>query len=109
MDRELLKDEIIKRLAPLKPDKIILFGSYANGNSTNESDVDLFLFKDLPTQEIRDFRFKAKKALRDFQFKYKIGLDIFVDSKDRVEYRIKNIKDQFYQEIVQNGAVIYEQ
>jgi len=109
MDKEFLKDEIVKRLAPLKPEKIILFGSYANGNSTNESDVDLFLFKDLPVQEIRDFRFKAKKALRDFQFEYKIGLDIFVDSKDRVEYRIKNVKDQFYQEIVQNGAVIYEQ
>jgi len=36
--------QAIKRLvAELKPEKIILFGSYAYGNPTPDSDVDLFV------------------------------------------------------------------
>ena len=107
IDVEILKKEIVERLAPLEPDKIILFGSYAYGKPSEESDIDLFLLKDISVEEMRNFRFVAKKALRDFQFKYKIGVDLFVGSKERVEYRIKEVKDQFYQEIVQNGAVLY--
>ena len=46
VDIENLKPEIIDRLKPLKPDKIILFGSYAYGNPTVDSDIDFFLLKD---------------------------------------------------------------
>ena len=31
VDIEKLKDEIVERLKPLDPDKVILFGSYAYG------------------------------------------------------------------------------
>jgi len=45
VDIEVLKHEIVERLKPLKPDKIILFGSYAYGTPNDESDIDLFLVK----------------------------------------------------------------
>ena len=34
VDIEKLKDEIVERLKPLDPDKVILFGSYAYGTPT---------------------------------------------------------------------------
>ena len=40
---ESIKNEIIENLRPLKPEKVILFGSYAYGSPTNESDVDLYI------------------------------------------------------------------
>lgn len=46
--------EIINKIASgYKPDKIILFGSYANGNANEDSDLDLFVIKDsdLPRPE----------------------------------------------------------
>jgi predicted nucleotidyltransferase len=46
VDIEALKQEIIERLMPLDPDKIILFGSYAYGTPNEDSDIDLFLVKD---------------------------------------------------------------
>ena len=46
IDIEKIKFEIIERLKPLNPNKIILFGSYAYGTPTKESDIDLFLLKD---------------------------------------------------------------
>ncbi len=39
---EKIKTEIIKRLKPLKPNQIILFGSYAYGTPNEDSDIDLF-------------------------------------------------------------------
>ncbi len=40
---EMLKHEIVERLKPLEPEKIILFGSYAYGTPTQESDIDLYV------------------------------------------------------------------
>ncbi len=46
IDIDTLGQEIVERLKPLNPDKIILFGSYAYGKPNKESDIDLFLVKD---------------------------------------------------------------
>lgn len=43
MDFESLKKEIITRLKPLNPEKIILFGSFAWGNPGKDSDIDLYV------------------------------------------------------------------
>lgn len=36
---------LVKRLKPLEPEKIILFGSFARGNANPNSDVDLLIIK----------------------------------------------------------------
>ena len=36
---------LIKKLKPLNPEKIILFGSYARGQTGPESDIDLLIIK----------------------------------------------------------------
>jgi len=46
IDIDVLKDEIIQRLKPLNPHKIIVFGSMANGSIRADSDIDLFLVMD---------------------------------------------------------------
>jgi len=38
-----LKREILERLQPLDPERVILFGSYAYGNPTEDSDIDLYV------------------------------------------------------------------
>ena len=37
------KQEIIDRLSPEHPDKVILFGSWAYGEPTDDSDLDLYV------------------------------------------------------------------
>jgi uncharacterized protein len=93
----------------IKPEKIILFGSYANGNYNDESDIDLFIIKDIPKEEVRDMRIAIRYLLNDLQLKNKISFDIHVDSQERIDYRIKVINDQFYQDIFTNGKVLYAQ
>jgi len=110
IDIEKLKEEIVERLKPLNPDKIILFGSYAYGTPNEDSDIDLFLIKnDLAKDKVRDEMLKAQKLLWDLIKKYHIGFDVFADSFDRIKYRIDYVKDQFYSKIINEGKVIYEQ
>ena len=41
-------DEIVRKFAPLQ---VILFGSYAYGTPTEDSDVDLLVVMDIPKSE----------------------------------------------------------
>ncbi len=108
IDIEKLKDEIVERLKPLEPDKIILFGSYAYGTPDEDSDIDLFLVKnDLDISQLKSYKLELQKKLFDLQKKYLLGIDLFVDSSKRIEHRIKDIKDQFYTEILTKGIEIY--
>ena len=106
VDIEKLKPEIIERLTPLELDKIILFGSYAYGNPTDESDIDLFLLKDdLELNSLREYRVAAKMKLLKLISKYKIGFDIL---SAPTEY-IKKREDYFYKvDVLQKGKVLYE-
>lgn len=43
MNKNLLKKAIVAALAPLVPEKVILFGSYAHGKATEDSDIDIYI------------------------------------------------------------------
>jgi predicted nucleotidyltransferase len=97
-----LKHEIVERLKPLNPDKVILFGSYAYGTPNEDSDIDLFLVNNT----INDTRYEAKALmnLEDLIYKYHIGFDVLSSSSSFLENR----EDHFYKEdILNKGRVIY--
>jgi hypothetical protein len=107
VDIEKLKPKIIEALMPLKPDKIILFGSYAYGNPNEDSDIDLFLLKDdLTIDESRYYQREAKRNLIDIIMNYRTnGIDILSGPTDYIKQR----EDYFYKvDILQNGKVWYE-
>jgi len=106
VDIEKIKGEIVERLKPLDPDKIILFGSYAYGTSNEKSDIDLFLLKDdLELDKSRDYEIRAHMLLKDLIKRYKIGFDIL----SAPTAYIKKREDYFYRvDILENGRVIYE-
>lgn len=107
VDIEILKHEIIERLKPLDPDKIILFGSYAYGTPNENSDIDLFLVKDGLTPDALDkYEIDAKMNLLDLMHKYETnGIDLLSASSSFLNQR----EDYFYKvDILQNGKVWYE-
>lgn len=107
VDIEALKHEIVERLMPLDPDKIILFGSYAYGTPNEDSDIDLFLVKDdLNPNSIDEYEIEAKMTLLDLMRKYETnGIDVMSASSSFLKQR----EDYFYKvDILQNGKVWYE-
>ena len=103
IDIETIKPEIIDRLKSLNLDKIILFGSYAYGKPTKDSDIDLFLVKDENEDNIEAL---ALVKLRDLMKKYKIGFDVLSASNEFLIQR----EDPFYKiDILSKGKVIHGQ
>jgi len=96
-----VKGEIVERLTPLGVEKIILFGSYAEGTPTESSDIDLFLLTEKSTENIEA---KALFLLRDLMRKYRIGFDVLSATREFLAQRI----DPFYREdILKKGRLIY--
>ena len=102
IDIEVLKHEIVERLMPLDPEKIILFGSYAYGTPNEDSDIDLFLVKDVPSDI--NYTLEAKMKLLSLIEKYHLGFDILSASSDFLRSR----QDYFYKvDILEKGKVLY--
>ena len=83
-----------------RPDKIILFGSYAYGNPHNESDVDLLVI--MPTKNAIDQSIRIKTA-----FKRLFSLDLIVRTPWQIERGLKD-DNWFLREIMEKGKVLYE-
>ena len=96
--KETLKDEGVE--------KVILFGSYAYGIPTDDSDIDILAIKNIPESETRDFRLRLKKILWAKFGRLNFTFDILVDNEERIKKRI-SIGDLFYQEIYSKGRILY--
>lgn len=106
MDKDIFIAQIVEKVKQENPEKIVLFGSYAYGNPDQESDIDLFIVKDLKTNELRDFRVKLKLKLWDIIKQWNIPVDIIVDNQERIDQRIAD-GDMFYKEIFSKGNIVY--
>jgi predicted nucleotidyltransferase len=93
----------VRRIArTLRPQKIILFGSYAYGNPDPDSDVDLLVV--MKTKASRVDRYIAVSELlipRPF------AVDIIVKTPRELKTALKQ-GDFFIEEIVSQGKVLYE-
>ncbi len=82
------------------PDKVILFGSYAYGRPTQESDVDLMVI--MPARNELD---QAVQICEEFDQDF--NLDLIVRTPKRVEQRLR-WGDWFLRDVVYRGKVLYE-
>ena len=95
-----ISDKIAKGFAP---ERIILFGSQAWGQTTEDSDVDLFIIKD--TNERRVDR---AREVRKIIWGMGVPVDILVYTPEEVKKRLL-LEDFFIQDIVTKGKVLYDQ
>lgn len=87
--------------AEFKPRRIILFGSYAYGRPTEDSDVDLMVvmrYQGHPLEKAAEIRMRI-----DAPF----PLDLLVRSAKEIRERYR-LEDWFIREVVDHGKVLYE-
>lgn len=108
------KNEIISQinfsLQHLNVSKVILFGSYAKGTQSDDSDIDLlvvthdnFIFESFAQK--MEIKIKIANALNSLR-KY-ADIDLIVHSKPMYE-RFIELNSGFKKEILSTGSVIYE-
>jgi predicted nucleotidyltransferase len=99
---ETLPQATEKIVRELKPEKIILFGSYAYGNPTQDSDVDLIVILD--TSQPRRERVVAVSLLL---YPRPFPLDILVKTPQEIKEDLDK-GNFFLREIMAKGKVLYE-
>ena len=85
------------------PEKIILFGSCANGRIRRDSDADMLIVKRSSQPGFR--RSQAVYKLLS-NLRYKIPLDVIVYTPSEFKERFK-IGDAFIREICEQGKTLY--
>ena len=106
---EELKHQILEALKPLNPNKVILFGSYAYGNPTKDSDVDLYIvtnddFISQTWREKSNIYLKFSRKLRDLQ--KEIPIDLIVHTKGMYK-KFAELNSSFYKHSILKGEQIW--
>jgi predicted nucleotidyltransferase len=95
-------DQVVEQIVEMfKPQKIILFGSYARGNPRPESDVDLLIVMKTSNKESK----QSLEIRRHLGVMF--GLDLVVYTSKRLKERVK-MGDWFLRDVLQEGKVLYE-
>ncbi len=91
-------DDIVREFSPLQ---VVLFGSYAYGNPTEHSDVDLLVVMDIPESET------SRQAAEIWQrIPRRFSMDLLVRSQEEITFRISH-NDWFLREITEKGKVLF--
>lgn len=97
-----LKEAVRKIVSEFNPEKIILFGSYAYGKPTPDSDLDLMV-----VMETKERPHKRAVALRKILKNLGVPKDIIVKTPDEFE-RFRDIIGTIVYPAAHKGRVLYE-
>ena len=105
-DRRVVSMDVIRSVAKqiaarFRPERIILFGSYAHGRPSPDSDVDILVVMDTTLREAE----QAMRICREIE--YHFGLDLIVRTPATLARRLA-LGDSFLREATDRGVVLYE-
>ena len=85
---------------------VILYGSYARGDFTQESDVDIMVLVDLPADKMDEY----SDALAEVDYEYNVNYDIWmmpvVKNVEHFNYWVAAYP--FYSNVQREGVILYE-
>ena len=100
VDMNRIEDLAARIAREFKPEKIVLFGSYAYGHPTSDSDVDLLVilkFDGKPVRKAIEIRNRLNPSL---------PLDLLVRTPEQIANRVVQ-NDWFMREILERGRTLY--
>jgi len=98
-----MDNSLILRIIELsKPEKIILFGSQANGTDNINSDIDLLVL----IEGIENKRQMAQKLYKELM-PFRVAIDLIIETPANY-LKYKSEKSFIYYQIAKTGKTIYE-
>ena len=84
--------------------KIILYGSYARGDYTDSSDVDVMILVKIPEDQIRDYTDRVSDCAFENLMKY--GVDISPVVKNEAHFNEWSDNLPYYRNVRDEGVII---
>ena len=85
--------------------QIILYGSYARGDYTADSDIDIMILLDISDMAIKSYRHQLSDMTYDFNLDYDLDIKPIAKSEEHFERWIENYP--FYANIQKEGVALY--
>jgi len=96
-------DEIVSKITDyIHPERIILFGSFAQGTANEDSDLDLLVI--VPDSSLP--RYKRSVPIYKMLSGYNFSKDILVYTQQEID-KYKDIQNTFVYEVLNTGRVVY--
>ncbi len=98
---EKIRDVSRQIVREFQPERVILFGSHAQGTPAEDSDVDFLIvlpFKGKPVQKAVEIRLKIKSPF---------PIDLVVRTPEEIRRRMR-LNDPFMENVMKTGKVLYE-
>ena len=86
-------------------DAIILYGSYARGDFTDDSDVDIMVLVDEKEDDLKKHDDKITDIMVDLSLKYDIVISLYVQSVQNYNKYVKMLP--FYKNVQKDGIRVY--
>lgn len=88
-----------------KLNRIILYGSYARGDNTEESDIDIMIILNCNADEIKKMRGLTSEMMSNISLEQEVFLSVLLRDKKHFEDNIDFLP--FYQNIKREGIAVY--
>lgn len=85
---------------------VILFGSYARGDFTKESDIDIMILLDLSDMDIKSYRHQLSDLTYDFNMAYDLDIKPIAKSREHFMKWVTNYP--FYANVSREGVKLFE-
>ena len=85
--------------------QVILYGSYARGDYTEDSDIDIMILVDLSEEEIQ----KSRDRVSDFTYDFNMDYDLLIMPvvKGMAHFKYWSEAYPFYQNVEKEGVNLY--
>ena len=87
-------------------DRMILYGSYARGDYTRESDIDIMLLMNCGNAEVKSYQDVACRIASRIDLEDDIEVSFTMQDKKTFEERLSILP--FYRNVAREGVTIYE-
>lgn len=107
-DINIITKEIVEDVLELfkeKVYKIVLYGSYARGDFTKESDVDIMILLNCDKEEVKQYRKEISRLASRIGLKNDIEISLLLRDKETFEQGQKVLP--FYQNVAGEGVELY--
>lgn len=96
--------EEVKKILGKSLKKIILYGSYARGDYTENSDIDLMILTTLTDKEIERIEEKIYNIAFDFLMDYGVDISVVIKNEAQFNYWLGALP--FYNNVQREGVVL---
>lgn len=95
----------LKKIYKHHLDKVILYGSYARGDYSDDSDIDIMILLRISDMDIKNYRHQLSELTYDFNTNYDIDIKPIAKSEETFTNWVKEYP--FYANVERDGVELY--